>query len=46
VDVLLEGKRNRVIGYKDGEYIDYDINDALRMQKEIPEYQLQLSKIL
>ena len=46
VDLLLDGKKNRVVGYKQGEFIDFDINDALKMQKEIPEYQLQISKIL
>ena len=38
VDLLLEGKTNRVVGYKHGEYIDFDINEALAMTKEIPEY--------
>ena len=38
VDLLLEGKTNRVVGYKHGEYIDFDINEALKMQKDIPEY--------
>lgn len=36
VDLLLEGKTNRVVGYKHGEYIDFDINEALAMQKGIP----------
>ena len=46
VDLLMEGKTNRVVGYKNGEFIDFDINDALRMQKEVPEYQVKISKIL
>ena len=46
VDLLLEGKQNRVVGYKNGEFIDFDINDALKMQKEVPEYQVKISKIL
>jgi len=46
VDLLIEGKTNRVVGYKNGEFIDFDINDALRMQKEVPEYQVKISKIL
>lgn len=46
VDLIVAGKTNRVVGYKGGEYIDFDINDALKMNKEIPEYQLELSKIL
>ena len=43
VDVLLEGKTKRVIGYKNGEYVDFDINEALAMQKSIPEYQYEIS---
>lgn len=46
VDCLLEGKKNRVMGYRNAQFIDFDINDALKMQKEIPEYQLKISKIL
>ena len=41
VDVLLEGKTKRVIGYKNGEYVDFDINEALAMKKTIPDYQLR-----
>ena len=43
VDVLLEGKTKRVIGYKNGEYVDFDINEALAMQNSIPEYQYEIS---
>lgn len=46
VDLIVEGKLNRVVGYRGGEYIDFDITDALKMNKEIPEYQLEMSKIL
>lgn len=46
VDVLLEGKSNRVIGYKDGAYVDFDINEALEMNKEIDQYQVQICKDL
>lgn len=46
VDLICEGKMNRVVGYKGGEYIDFDITDALKMNKEIPDYQLAISKIL
>ena len=31
VDLLLEGKTNRVVGYQHGEFVDYDINEALQM---------------
>lgn len=43
VDVLLEGKTKRVICYRDGEYIDMDINEALAMKKTISEYQFEVS---
>ncbi|MBQ8558383.1 MAG: 6-phosphofructokinase [Tyzzerella sp.] len=46
VDLLVEGKTNRVVGYQHGEYIDFDINDALKMHKEIPDYQVEVAKML
>ena len=46
VDLLLEGKTNRVVGYKHGEYIDFDINEALAMQKGIPQYQYDIAQQL
>ena len=39
VDLLLEGKTDRVVAYKNGEYVDYDIDEALSMTKTLPEYQ-------
>lgn len=46
VDLLLEGKSNRVVGYRHGEYVDFDIDEALKMNKGIPQYQYEISKIL
>ena len=46
VELLCEGKTNRVVGYKHGEYIDFDINEALNMKKVIPEYQYKIAKDL
>lgn len=46
VDLLAEGKSNRVVCYKNGEYTDYDIDEALAMKKNISEYQYQVSKAL
>lgn len=46
VDLLAEGKTNRVVGYKDGEFTDFDIDDALAMQKGISEYMFEVSKAL
>lgn len=46
VDLLCEGKSNRVVAHRNGEFVDYDINEALAMKKCIPEYMYQLSKSL
>ena len=46
VDLLCEGKTNRVVGYRHGDFVDYDIDEALAMTKEIPEYQYEISKNL
>ncbi len=45
-DILCEGKTNRVVGYQHGEFLDFDIEEALNMQKGIPEYRYEMSKIL
>lgn len=46
VDLLLEGKTNRVVGYHHGEFVDFDIDEALAMQKGIPEYQWEICRNL
>ncbi|MFU2423583.1 MAG: 6-phosphofructokinase [Bacteroides sp.] len=46
VDLLIDGKSNRVVGYKNGEFVDYDIEEALAMKKSIPEYSYEISKLL
>ena len=33
VDLLAEGKTNRVVGYRNGGWVDFDISEALDMQK-------------
>ncbi len=45
-DILCEGKTNRVVGYQHGEFLDFDIEEALNMKKNIPEYVFEVSKIL
>ncbi len=45
-DLLAEGKSNRVVAFCHGEYVDYDIDEALDMQKEMPEYMVRVSKAL
>ena len=46
VELLMDGKSNRVVGYRHGEFVDFDINDALSMKKEIPAHQYEISKTL
>ena len=46
VELLCAGKSNRVVAYKNGEYVDYDIQEALSMKKDIPEEQYKISKML
>ena len=46
VDLLLDGKTNRVVGYKHGEYVDFDIDEALGMKKGIPQYQYEIARQL
>ena len=46
VELLLAGKYNRVVGYKEGEFVDYDINEALSMKKKISNHQYEISKVL
>ena len=38
VDLLCEGKNNRVVGYRNGQFIDFDIIEALDMEKRIDPY--------
>ena len=45
-DILCNGGTNRVVAYKDGKVVDFDIDEALAMQKDISEYEYQVSKIL
>ncbi|MGL4736064.1 MAG: 6-phosphofructokinase [Cellulosilyticaceae bacterium] len=46
VDLLCEGKAKRVVSYVKGDYVDYDINEALKMTKDIDSYMYNLSEIL
>ena len=45
-DIICQGKTNRVVAYQHGEFIDFDIDEALAMQKDIPEYHYEVSKLL
>ncbi len=46
VELLAEGKTNRVVAYRDGKYVDYDINEALKMEKDIDNFQMEVSRAL
>lgn len=46
VELLAEGKSNRVVAYKNGEYVDFDIQEALAMKKDISEEQYSICKML
>ncbi len=46
VDIMLEGKTNRVVGYSHGKFQDFDIEEALMMEKGIDEYQYEVAKML
>lgn len=46
VDLLLAGASNRVVAYKDNQFVDYDIEEALAMTKDIDQYMYELAKRL
>jgi len=46
VDILVAGGSNRVVAYKHGEYVDFDIEEALRMKKTLDPYLFEMSKKL
>lgn len=46
VDLLAEGKTNRVVAYKNGEFVDYDIDEALAMTKDVDAHMYEVNKLL
>ena len=46
VEIIRDGRSNRVVVNKDGEFKDYDILDALAMKKTLPNDFLILSRKL
>ncbi|MCI8400719.1 MAG: 6-phosphofructokinase [Lachnospiraceae bacterium] len=42
VDLLLEGKKNRAVGYLNGQFQDFDIEEVLHSSKDIHEDQYQI----
>ena len=45
-DILCAGKSHRVLAYKHGEFVDFDIEEALNMEKTINEYQYDICRKL
>ena len=46
VNVLIQGKTNRVVAYQHGDFVDFDIEEALKMTKSIDEFEYNVSKML
>ncbi len=46
VELLLEGKQNRIVCVRDGKITDVDINEGLNMTKQIPEDMIKLAEKL
>ena len=46
VDILLQGKSNRVVAYQHGDFVDFDIEEGLSMQKGIDEFQFNVARLL
>ena len=46
VDLLVQGKSCRVVGYRHGEFMDFDINEALAMQKDVSPYMWEVCNSL
>lgn len=46
VDIIDQGKRNRLVGYKNGKVYDIDIDEAFKMTKSIDDYQYEVAGIL
>lgn len=46
VDLLIAGKTNRVVAYRDGEFCDFDIDEALAMTKDIDEHLYSMTRRL
>ncbi len=46
VDILIAGKTNRVVGHQHGEFVDFDIEEALNMKKDIDPYEFEVAGLL
>lgn len=43
VDLLVAGATKRIVGYRNGQYVDYDIEEGLAMTKDIDQFMYDLS---
>ncbi len=46
VDLLCDGESNRVVAFKNNEYVHFDIDEALAMEKDISDRQNEVSHLL
>ena len=46
VKLLMSGQTNRVIAYRGGQFVDYDLQEALMMKKDLPIEEYEISRIL
>ena len=46
VELLEAGMSNRLVAYKNGQFVDFDIQEALAMKKDISDWQYGVSKML
>jgi 6-phosphofructokinase 1 len=46
VDILAQGRANRIVAYKNGRFVDFDIDEALAMQSGMQETEEYLYEIL
>ena len=46
VDLLCEGKSDRLVAHKHGDFVDFDIDEALAMTKTLDPYQVEICKTL
>ncbi len=45
-DLLVQGETKRIVAYKNGEFVHYDIDEALAMKKDVDDYQVEISYTL
>lgn len=46
VEILCSGQSNRIVAFKDGRFVDYDIDEALSMKKDIDDYEFFVSSVI